>query len=374
MFFTNSLVYSPPQFAKLQQKRREIRVDNSLFSSSVNFIFSFSPNRKETSASPSFAPNSGLLKFSLQNWCHLLISGAFVLSSLHVNDIAYAIEKSKAISKYPCEEVGTYYKDLEGLEGVDLAKRLNSIVSPHHSISYKEVWEAIKILDAADFKHPETSHEVIEIYSQRVVSKQLAGKPEGWNREHLWPRSYGLQKGSARTDLHNIRPADVNVNSARGNKYYGECNTTSTRCLRPATREAASDTESDHHKWAPPTQVRGDIARSLMYMAICYGFNESDGTPYLQLSNSPSLGRHEMGLLSSLLKWNELDPPSKSEKIRNERVCSKFQHNRNPFIDHPEFVNLIWGSFSQTNSNLSPSLSNETTIEFQNNNGLNSEK
>ena len=62
-----------------------------------------------------------------------------MLSSLHVNDIAYAIEKSKAISKYPCEEIGTYYKDLEGLEGVDLAMRLNSIVSPHHSISYKEV-------------------------------------------------------------------------------------------------------------------------------------------------------------------------------------------------------------------------------------------
>lgn len=76
---------------------------------------------------------------ALQNWCHLLISGAFVLSSLHVNDIAYAIDKSKATFKFPCEEIGTYYKGLEGLEGIDLAKRLNSIVSPHRSFPYKEV-------------------------------------------------------------------------------------------------------------------------------------------------------------------------------------------------------------------------------------------
>jgi mRNA-degrading endonuclease HigB of HigAB toxin-antitoxin module len=84
----------------------------------------------------------------------------------------------------------------------------------------------------------------IEVYSQRAVLKLLAGKPEGWNSglhflkfplvtcqdmvdalpifisqkiyafycagEHLWPRSYGLIDGPSLTDLHNIRPADVN--------------------------------------------------------------------------------------------------------------------------------------------------------------------
>jgi len=50
----------------------------------------------------------------------------------------------------------------------------------------------------------------------------------------------------------------------------------------------------------------------------------------------------EMGLLSILLKWNEVDPPSREEKLRNERICKFYQHNRNPFIDHPEYVNLIW--------------------------------
>ncbi|KAE9462452.1 hypothetical protein C3L33_05664, partial [Rhododendron williamsianum] len=135
----------------------------------------------------------------------------------------------------------------------------------------KQVWEALKILDAADVDKPEASSEVVEIYSLRIVSKLLAGKPEGWNREHLWPRSYGLMSGPSLTDLHNIRPADVNVNSSRGNKFYGECHVSSSNCRKPATRESAFDTEADKERWAPPRQVRGDIARAIMYMAVCMG-------------------------------------------------------------------------------------------------------
>ncbi|KAF5186234.1 Extracellular ribonuclease [Thalictrum thalictroides] len=244
--------------------------------------------------------------------------------------------------EFACEDVSHYYASIDHKEGKDLMKELNSIISSHKSLSYKEVWKALKLLDAADDENPEASSDVIEIYSLRVVPKLLAGKPEGWNREHLWPRSYGLNDGPSLTDLHNIRPADVNVNSSRGNKYYGECLATSTNCLKPANKEAAYDTEADKKIWAPPVQVRGDIARAIMYMATCYGFNQSDGSPNLRLSDSPSAENKEMGLLSTLLKWNELDPPSRTEQLRNNRVCRLYQHNRNPFVDHPEYANLIW--------------------------------
>lgn len=53
----------------------------------------------------------------------------------------------------------------------------------------------------------------------------------------------------------------------------------------------------------------------------------------------------EMGLLSTLLKWNDIDPPSREEKLRNERVCKFYQHNRNPFVDHPEYARLIWRKY-----------------------------
>lgn len=50
-----------------------------------------------------------------------------------------------------------------------------------------------------------------------------------------------------------------------------------------------------------------------------------------------------MGRLSDLLHWNEVDPPSGVEKLRKDRICSLYQHNRNPFVDHPEYAKSIWG-------------------------------
>ncbi|XP_042409684.1 extracellular ribonuclease-like [Zingiber officinale] len=243
---------------------------------------------------------------------------------------------------YPCEDVDRYYTGVDGLQGAALMKKLNSIVSAHQSLRYKDIWYALKILDAADFENPEASSEIVEIYSLRAVPKSLAGKSEGWNREHLWPRSYGLTNGPMLTDLHNIHPADANVNSSRGNKYYGECVATSAHCSRPANNEAAADTETDKERWAPPKEVKGDVARSVMYMAVSYGFQQPNGSPPLRLSDSPNIETNEMGLLSTLLQWNELDPPSSAEKLRNDRICKLYQHNRNPFIDHPEYANLIW--------------------------------
>ncbi|KAI6682654.1 hypothetical protein NL676_036535 [Syzygium grande] len=243
---------------------------------------------------------------------------------------------------HACEDIDTYYVQLRNSKGQALQKKLHSLISPHRSLSYKQVWDALKILDAADVDNPEASPGVVEIYTLKIVPKALAGKPEGWNREHLWPRSYGLIDRVSLSDLHNLRPSDINVNSSRGNKYYGECTFTSAKCLRPANKEAAIDTESDSKRWAPPRQVRGDIARALMYMAVSYGFHQPGGGPDLHLSDSPSVEKKEMGLLSTLLRWNKFDPPSREEKLRNDRICKFYQYNRNPFVDHPEYADLIW--------------------------------
>ncbi|XP_056176930.1 uncharacterized protein LOC115677344 isoform X2 [Syzygium oleosum] len=258
---------------------------------------------------------------------------------------------------HACEDIDTYYAQLRNSKGQALQKKLHSLISPHRSLSYKQVWDALKILDAADVDNPEASPGVVEIYTLKIVPKALAGKPEGWNiaidsevftpaktlpGEHLWPRSYGLIDRVSLSDLHNLRPSDINVNSSRGNKYYGECAFTSAKCLRPANKEAAIDTESDSKRWAPPRQVRGDIARALMYMAVSYGFHQPGGGPDLHLSDSPSIEKKEMGLLSTLLRWNKFDPPSREEKLRNDRICKFYQYNRNPFVDHPEYADLIW--------------------------------
>ncbi len=45
--------------------------------------------------------------------------------------------------------------------------------------------------------------------------------------------------------------------------------------------------------------------------------------------------------LNILIKWHKQDPVSDNERYRNNAAC-KFQKNRNPFIDHPQWVSAIW--------------------------------
>ena len=47
------------------------------------------------------------------------------------------------------------------------------------------------------------------------------------------------------------------------------------------------------------------------------------------------------GILSVLLEWHEQDPVDQLEQDRNDIVFG-FQENRNPFIDHPEWVACLF--------------------------------
>ena len=69
----------------------------------------------------------------------------------------------------------------------------------------------------------------------------------------------------------------------------------------------------------------------------------------LLVSDATMAANARMGLLSTLLLWNIMDPPSTSEALRNSRVCSLYQHNRNPFVDHPEYAASIWGASDVVN-------------------------
>jgi endonuclease I len=122
---------------------------------------------------------------------------------------------------------------------------------------------------------------------------------------------------SKATDIHNLKPADPDENALRSNDYFDYTGTNDT--------------------YEPHDDVKGDIARILFYMATMY----SD----LTLNNDPDSNSSDktMGILDILLEWNELDPVDDFERHRNE-VLFSYQGNRNPFIDYPEFAELIWGS------------------------------
>ncbi len=233
----------------------------------------------------------------------------------------------------PTGPVETYYAGAAGKTGAALRIALHNIIKVQTRLSYDQVWNALKDTD----QDPNNTGNVILIYSGRSQSKASnGGGVNDWNREHVWAKSHG-DFGTATgpgTDVHHLRPEDVTVNSARGNKDFDTGGS-------PVSEASGCLTDSD--SFEPRTAVKGDVARMIMYMAIRY--EGDDSWPDLELNNLVNNGSApRMGRLSVLMQWHQQDPPDSFERRRNERIYAAWQHNRNPFIDHPEWAAAIWGA------------------------------
>ena len=237
------------------------------------------------------------------------------------------------------EEPAGYYDSAHGKSGQSLREAINRIISDHKVIRYSSTDEAMTTIDA----DPINKNNVILIYSRRSDPSSNCCS-SGWNREHLWPNSYGIDsKGPAYSDIHALRPCDSNVNSSRGNKHFDESDPNSRYFKFPSHPEATL-CSSDNNSWSPPESLKGDIARAMFYMDIRY--EGKNGEPDLELTDDLAeitSSNSKMGSLKTLLIWHILDPVSEEEKIRNDRVYEN-QNNRNPFIDRPQWVNSIWGN------------------------------
>ncbi|KAG5133968.1 hypothetical protein JHK82_025156 [Glycine max] len=155
-----------------------------------------------------------------------------------------------------------------------------------------------------------------------------------WDGKTIAPTSSAAWGSSTLQWLNNITISGKGVIDGQGTVWWNNDS--------PTYNPTKVMLESNGRLPSTKPTVRGDIARALMYMAVCYGFQQPRGIPGLRLSDAPNVEKREMGLLSTLLKWIEVDPSSRDEKLRNERICKFYQHNRNPFVDHPEYANLIW--------------------------------
>ncbi|MFE3323367.1 endonuclease I family protein [Streptomyces sp. NPDC059176] len=225
----------------------------------------------------------------------------------------------------------TYYQDALGKTGPELKNALHTIISEQTQLTYGQVWDALKATD----EDPENPANVILLYSGRSQSKTSNGAGEdNWNREHVWAKShgdFGTDVGPG-TDIHHLRPTDVSVNSTRGNKDFdagGE------------EVDEAPGNRTDGDSFEPRDAVKGDVARMILYMAVRY--DGEDGAPDLEPNDAVDNGSApNIGRLSVLKEWNKQDPPDAFEQKRNQVIYDTFQHNRNPFVDHPEWVDEIW--------------------------------
>jgi len=218
-----------------------------------------------------------------------------------------------------------YYNGTSGKDGDNLKTALHNIIKGHTPYSYYKQSDV----------DPDNPDNLILVYTGRSHDANDFGTGgDHINREHVWAKSHGnfTDWMPMYSDVHNLKPADASVNVARSNKDFdngGVQHSEATECYY---------TDST---WEARDAVKGDIARIIFYMATRY---EGDGgeidLEVVDWNNTYPNAQH--GKLSTLLEWNLQDPPDEFERNRNNVIYS-FQHNRNPFIDNPDFAQLIWG-------------------------------
>lgn len=241
-----------------------------------------------------------------------------------------------------------YYLPIVGVlnSKEDFKMELHKLIEQSHTkhLTYKECWTALETVD----EDPNNSNNVLCIYSGLSMPKNnhvgSAGSYGQWNREHLFPQSRGFKNDSAvaHNDIFHLRVTEYTANLGRKDTDFGEGNA----------------------YFEPKDDVKGDIARALLYMAVRY--NEDDYSSYtyngktytdsddldLELVRrqsgtlQQSTGEYVFGNLEYLIKWNYIDPVSDIEKKRNDAVFS-IQGNRNPFIDYNEIVAFLYPEYAK---------------------------
>jgi endonuclease I len=256
-----------------------------------------------------------------------------------------------------------YYNAATGT-GTTLLNNLHTIISSMTSVTYGDARYAFAKTDA----DPAHAGNILLAYTNTSVSGTWdAGVT--FNREHVWPKFWlnvtsdqvdNDYKGPA-SDLFELIPANPSVNSARSNNPYGSINSNGVYSGGTYGSNAfAGDTY-----WFPSTQNAGEVARAIFYMATRYSTytDTSTGvsaTHSLTLVNGDPTARYTMGDLQSLLKWNYQYGVDNFERARNQAIYSDTyfnlstnktvgpQGNRNPFIDHPEYVWAVFGGSANT--------------------------
>ena len=169
------------------------------------------------------------------------------------------------------------------------------------------------------------------------------GTAEGqfYNREHIIPQSVFNQATPQRSDAHFVVPSDKYVNGQRGSFPFGVVASASNTYSNGSKRGTSGITGYSGTVFEPIDEFKGDIARMHFYFATRYESTIANYNMYDMFIFQNNSQVFTDTFLSLLLQWHTNDPVSIREIDRNNAIFVE-QNNRNPFIDHPEYVNAIW--------------------------------
>lgn len=247
-----------------------------------------------------------------------------------------------------------YYNSANGLSGAALKTELSSIISNGHmDRGYSGLWTAYKTTDID--KDYENDGTILDIYSERPAGVDPYNYTPGsdqcgtystegncYNREHIVPQSLFNQASPMVADIHFIRATDGKVNGMRSNYPFGKVGSASYTSQNGSKLGTSASSGYSGTVFEPIDEFKGDVARMIFYFVTRYQSKLSTFSSGNMLGSStfPGLQTWELNVL---LAWHNQDPVSQAE-IKRNNASYTFQGNRNPFIDNPNYVNLIWGS------------------------------
>ncbi|MDD4972622.1 MAG: endonuclease [Paludibacter sp.] len=251
---------------------------------------------------------------------------------------------------------GTYYSTLEGKDSANLKTALHDIICQDttHYLNYGSgpgyTWQGFYSTD----RDP-ASNLVIDMYSDNLryfdvnyVALGYKGFGMTIQIEHSVPKSWwGCDidhPDVAAKDLNHLYPSDGTYNNYKSNYPLGVVTGTLAHTNGVTKIGIGTYTGYSGTVFEPADQYKGDFARSYFYVATAYQHyvKKWAATPenMMEPDTYPTLKPWAIQLL---LEWNRMDPVSDKERTRVENVYA-IQKNRNPYIDHPELIEYIWGN------------------------------
>jgi endonuclease I/chitodextrinase len=244
-----------------------------------------------------------------------------------------------------------YYTSATGT-GYALKTQLYNIIKDHTDNGYAGLYTTYLTSDR-DYYY-ENDGTVLDMYSENPIGidpynystssttdkcGNYSVEGDCYNREHIIPQSVFNSNAPMVSDAHSITPTDGKVNGLRSAFPHGIVATASQTTLNGSKLGSSGVSGYSGTVFEPIDEFKGDIARMYLYFATRYE-NTVSGYSFAMFDGS-SNQVFTTAFLNMLLTWHAQDPVNAREIARNNAIYAQ-QNNRNPYIDHPEYVQAIW--------------------------------
>jgi endonuclease I len=259
-----------------------------------------------------------------------------------------------------------YYNTATGT-GLTLKTQLKTrITTGHVDQGYGSLWGLYTNTAFRDTNY-ENDNSLIDMYSENPTGTDpynytstaqqcgsYAVEGECYNREHIVPQAFfdGVAIDPMKNDPFHVAPTDGKVNGLRDNYPYGRVNSPTSTTLNGS--KLGPNVNSGYSAgytstvFEPLDEFKGDIARSIFYFVTRYednmvNFYNTTAVVSKNMFDGTANNALSPTFLNIMITWHLQDPVSAKEIARNNAIYA-YQGNRNPYIDHPEYVCQIWSA------------------------------